>query len=228
MAGCCLPFEAAQDKINVLLMERYPCVSPDTQVNYLVRKGENTMLKKTFAVAMLLVAAGAVSYAAAPDSVKSGLQVGESTPAYNVNDCTGPSAGKSLCYRCKYGARPVVNIFTRDITPEVASLIAEIDKTVGANQSQKMAAFVVHLTDDTDASAEKLKKVAKDAGLEYTPLTNYEGAAGPASYKIAKEAEVTVMMWVKGEVKVNHVVKFDDLNKQKISQIVGDTKKILN
>ena len=29
----------------------------------------------------------------------SGLQVGDSAAPYNVKDCTGPNAGKSLCYR---------------------------------------------------------------------------------------------------------------------------------
>jgi hypothetical protein len=39
---------------------------------------------------------GAVAVAAA---IKSGLQIGDSAGAYNVKDCTGPNAGKSLCYR---------------------------------------------------------------------------------------------------------------------------------
>ena len=42
----------------------------------------------------------------AAEALKSGLQPGDAPPAYNVKDCTGPSEGKSLCYRCKYGARP--------------------------------------------------------------------------------------------------------------------------
>lgn len=186
------------------------------------------MLKNTFAVATMVLAVGAMAYAAAPEGLKSGLQIGERVPAYNVNDCTGPSEGKSLCYRCKYGARPVVNIFARDVTPELAKLIAELDKAVAANQSQKMAAFVVHLTDDTEASAQKLKGIAKQARLEHTPLTNFEGAAGPANYNISKEADITVMMWVKSEVKVNHALKFDDLTSDKSAQIIADTQKILN
>lgn len=181
-------------------------------------------MKKFFALAALLCV-GTVSYAAAPQS---GLQVGEKVPAYNVNDCTGPSAGKSLCYRCKYGSRPTVNIFAREVTPEVVALVKQIDKTVADNENSKMAAFVVHLTDDTEVSADKLKKVATDAQIVNTPLTNYEGAAGPSGYKIGQEADVTVLMWVKGEVKVNHALKSGDLNEKSIKKIVADTAKILN
>ncbi len=180
---------------------------------------------KSFVAFAMMLCAGAVSYAAAPQS---GLQVGEKVPAYNVNDCTGPSAGKSLCYRCKFGARPTVNIFAREITPELVDLIKQVDQKVAANENLKMAAFVVHLTDDTEVSADQLKKVAtENQGLKNIPLTNYEGAAGPSGYKIGQDADITVLMWVKGEVKVNHALKSADLNKETISKIVGDTSKIL-
>ncbi len=185
---------------------------------------------KNFSVALMaLLFAGAVTYAAAPkSSVKSGLQVGESAPPYFVNDITGPNAGKTLCYRCKFGGRPVVNIFTREMTPEVADLIAQIDKKVAANRSNKMAAFVVHITDDVDASETTLKKVAQTKHLDKTPLTNFDGTAGPSNYKIAKNADVTVMMWVRGKVKVNHAFNSAKLSKDSIKQIVADTSKILN
>jgi hypothetical protein len=35
----------------------------------------------------------------AADELKSGLQVGEATKAYNIRDITGPNKGKTLCYR---------------------------------------------------------------------------------------------------------------------------------
>jgi hypothetical protein len=47
--------------------------------------------------AFLLVAT--VGMAVAAEELKSGLQVGEKAPAYNIRDITGPNAGKTLCYR---------------------------------------------------------------------------------------------------------------------------------
>ena len=47
--------------------------------------------------AVLLTAASGVVVAA--EELKSGLQVGERTSPYNIRDITGPSAGKTLCYR---------------------------------------------------------------------------------------------------------------------------------
>ena len=48
--------------------------------------------------------------------VESGLEEGASPAAFNVKDITGPSAGKSLCYRCQYGAMAVAVVFTSEVT----------------------------------------------------------------------------------------------------------------
>ena len=47
-----------------------------------------------------------------------------------------------------------------------------------------MRAFVVLLTDDPDAAEEKLKELAEKHGIENTPLTIFDGEAGPPKYKI--------------------------------------------
>src|ERR1044071_387883 len=92
----------------------------------------------------LLATAGLVIAA----DLKSGLATGESPSAFNVKDITGPNKGKSLCYRCQYGAKPVTAIFTREVNEEVGALIQQIDATVGSNKEKNMCAFVVLLTDD--------------------------------------------------------------------------------
>jgi hypothetical protein len=156
------------------------------------------------------------------------LTVGDSVGAFNVVDVTGPSAGEKLCYRCQYGNRPVVTVFARKMTPEVASLTKEIDTVVGSNSDKKMAAFVVMLTDQPETVESTLKTVAKEQGIKNTPLTTFDGNAGPANYKLAQDSEVTVMMWVKGKVAVNKSFKAGELTKDTVAASVKDTAKILN
>lgn len=160
--------------------------------------------------------------------LKSGLQPGDAPPAYNVKDATGPSEGKSLCYRCKYGARPVVNIFAREMTPEVVALVKEIDGVVGKNSDKKMAAFVTVLTNDPDKDEAKLKEIAKKEGLKNVPLTVFDGVAGPEGYKIAEKANLTVTMWVESNVKVSHAFAKGEFKASNAKAVVEDTKKILN
>ena len=175
---------------------------------------------------VVCVAMSAVSVNAA--DIKSGLQIGEYPGAYYVADVTGPSAGEKLCYRCKYGARPVVNIFARSMDANVTKLVKEIDQVVGKHQDTKMAAFVVILSDDPDAQQDALKKAAEANGIKHVPLTVFDNSVGPGKYNISKDADVTVMMWVESDVKVNHALKGSELNGDSIAKIVADTQKILN
>ena len=96
------------------------------------------------------------------------------------------------------------------------------------NTDKKMSAFVVVMTDDPDAVESKLEKFAEEAKIKDTPLTIVEGVTGPPEYKLSKDAEVTVMMWVDGEVKVNQAFAKGKLDKKAVESLVGETKKILN
>ena len=55
----------------------------------------------------------------------------------------------------------MVNIFTRKITDELTSLVKQMDAVVGKNKSERMAGFVVLLTDDPDEGEEQLAAFAK-------------------------------------------------------------------
>ena len=73
-----------------------------------------------------------------------------------------------------------------------------------------------------------LTDLATKEGIKNVPLTIYDGSAGPKGYEISKDASVTVMMWVKGKVKVAHGFSKSDKVKGATKQIVSDTGKILN
>jgi len=180
---------------------------------------------RKLAVAACVMALSGIAFAA--DAVKSGLPVGANVPAFNVRDITGPNKGKTLCYRCKYGAQPVVTIFTRTMNDGVKELVKSIDEQVAKNQDQKMAAFVVLLTENPDQAEPMLEKFASEANIKNTPLTVIEGAAGPPNYKLSKDAEVTVMMWVESEVKVNEAFAKGQFDKNHAKKLAGETGKIL-
>lgn len=181
-------------------------------------------MKNLLALTAVLALGTAVAYAAD----NSGLSVDSDVGAFIVTDVTGPHAGDSLCYRCQFKDRPVVSVFAREVNDELAMLVKEIDGVVGKNQGDKMAAFVVVLSDSPDAKTGELKALASKHGLQNTPLTTYEDAMGPPSYKIPKTADFTVMMWVDGKLKVNESFQKGQLSKQNVAQVVQETGKILN
>jgi hypothetical protein len=184
------------------------------------------MKKSLMACVALLVAS--VGLAIAAEKVQSGLEKGGKVPAFYVKDITGPAKdGEELCYRCRYGNQPVVTIFAKEMTDEVAALTKELDSVVAKNRDQKMAGFVVLLTNEPDKAAPSLAKTAEKMKIEQLPLTTFKGTEGPKGYKINEKADVTVMMWVEGTVKVSEGFNKGGLTKDVISKVVADTKQIL-
>jgi hypothetical protein len=179
-------------------------------------------MKNLLTAALVVAFAGFVIAA----ELESGLKVGEAPGAYQVKDITGPSAGKSLCYRCQYGARPVVNVFTRTVNDQLAKTIKELDGIVAKNEDKQMRAFVVVLAEDAEKIAPQLEKLAKDNGIKNVPLTIFEGESGPPEYNISKDADVTVLMWNKQSVKTNIVLAKGKLDESATKKIVAEAAKI--
>ncbi|MEK6258404.1 MAG: hypothetical protein AABP62_07260 [Planctomycetota bacterium] len=184
------------------------------------------MKKSLFAFAALVVAS--VGFAVAAEKIESGLAKGTGVPAFNVKDVTGPNKdGDELCYRCRYGAQPVVTIFAKEMTDEVAALTKALDGVVAKNRDQKMAGFVVLMTDNAEKGAASLKAAAEKNKIEQLPLTTFDGTEGPKGYKINPKADITVMMWVESKVKVSQGFVKGDLSKEAIAKLVSETKQIL-
>jgi hypothetical protein len=179
-----------------------------------------------FATAVLGFVVPASSVNAA--EITSGLKPGDAPAAFTVQDATGPAAGTKLCYRCRYGGNPVVAVFTHKIDDKVTSLVKKVDAEIAKNKDKRMKAFVVLLTDDPDRAETKLKAIAEKNNITNVPLTIFDGTMGPADYKLSDKAEVTVMMWNKSDVKVNHAFAAGQLNDDSISEILKDTSKILD
>jgi len=179
--------------------------------------------------ALALPLAGIVSAddTKAKKPLKSGLQVGEIIGTFDVEDVTGPARGREICYACRYGSRPVVNIFVREITNEVATLITKLDKQVENNQEKQLKAFVVLLSEDPKADEELLIKVTRKHRIRNVPLTLFDGEIGPPKCRISENAAVTVMLWHDSEVKANHAFAEGKLDKKSIEAVVKSTAKIL-
>ena len=54
-----------------------------------------------------------------------------------------------------------------------------------------------------------------------------DNAAGPKAYNIAKDADVTVLLYTDFEVKANHSFRKGDLNDAAITKVVADVSKII-
>ena len=121
----------------------------------------------------------------------------------------------------------MVAIFARSITDNLASLVKQIDEQVAKNEDKKMASFVILLSNDADGDEAKLKALAEKAGIKHVPLTIFDGVAGPPNYKIAEDADVTVLHWKERKTIVNHAFAKGQLDKDGVKKVVDSTAKIL-
>jgi hypothetical protein len=116
-------------------------------------------------------------------------------------------------------------IFAREVNAPLASLVKKIDEATSKNAEQKMCSYVVMLSDD-DSLEKKLKEFADKEKLSKTSLM-IENPTGPPEYKIAKDADVTVVLYVKKNVKANHAFKKGELDDKGIQSVLDDLTKIL-
>jgi hypothetical protein len=122
----------------------------------------------------------------------------------------------------------VICVFARKIDGPLTRLVKQINEAVDKNKDKNLSAFVVFLTDDSDELAPKVEKLAEKEKISNVPLTIGEIPAGPPNYNIAKEAEVTVMLWKQLDVKANHAFKTGELEKKQIEAVMKDISKILD
>ena len=90
-----------------------------------------------------------------------------------------------------------------------------------------MKSFVVLLTNDPDADEAKLEALAKKHNIKAVPLTMFDGVAGPAKYKISKDAETTVLLWKGLSVKANHAFAKGKFKEESTVAVLKDLDKIL-
>jgi hypothetical protein len=158
--------------------------------------------------------------------LKSGPQVGQELPGpFLPLVATGDSAGKRESLEERYGSNPVVMIFARRINDSLTSLVKRIDAETAKNKGARMASFVVFLSDD-DKLYDSLPRLAAKERIKHTILA-FDSSVGPKAYKVAKEADVTVVSYVRRKVVANHAFRKGELNPRAIESILADIPRIL-
>jgi hypothetical protein len=184
------------------------------------------MRKLSFLVAVLSVAALLATATLADDPVKSGPQEGQQVPGpFHPLNVTGEKAGEKNCLYCANGASPVAVVFARELNPNVTKLIKKIDAATMKNKKAGMGSYVVFLSNNENL-AKDLKAMASKESIK-TTILSIDNPAGPERYKIAKDADVTVLLYTDFTVKSNHSFRKGELNEKAINQVVSNVTKIL-
>jgi hypothetical protein len=123
------------------------------------------------------------------------------------------------------GNNPVVMIFAREVNDGLTSLVKKVDQATAKYSDCRLGAFVVFCNDE-EGLEQKLKDLVKNEKIKKTVLT-IDNPAGPRGMKVSENADVTVVLYTKHKVKVNHAFRKGELKEAEIDKVLADVKQIL-
>jgi hypothetical protein len=186
-------------------------------------------MKKFLAATLLVATLLLVRTGIADDnsSLKSGPQVGDVArpqPFFPLN-INGPTPNEKQCLVCRNGNNPVAMIFARDPNDTLVKLIKQLDAETVKNADKKMGSFAV-FCNDSEGLEGKLKDLAQKENLKSFTLA-IDNPAGPAPYNVAKDADVTVVLYTNSKVVANFAFKKGELKDSDVRTILSNISKIL-
>jgi len=182
------------------------------------------MYRTWFSFGIVLMFVPAIAGAGEP--VKSGLQPGEKiTTIFEPVNVTGEHAGEPYCLICENGLAPVAMLFAREVNEPLLTLLTKLDKATEKHRDQEMGSFVVFLSED-EVLPKRLAAAAEQRGLKRIVLSTFE-PAGPERFKVAADADLTVVLYREHEVKANFAFRKGELTEAAGEQIVTALPKIL-
>jgi hypothetical protein len=158
--------------------------------------------------------------ACAADPCKSGLEPGQRPGPYSFVLATGKERGKSFCYICDTADRPAVIVFARTQSDALGKLVSGIDKTVTDLKAADLRSWVTFLSEPSKEQEDKVVKWGRTHGVRNVDLGVFEDADGPPSYKLAADADVTVILYVKRKAVANYAFRAGELTEERIAEIL--------
>ena len=157
----------------------------------------------------------------------SGVGVGGRPGPYTFHVATGPQRGQLTCYVCETEQRPAVIVLARSMSDPLARLVKGLDKALADHKGKELRAWVTFLSDDQTSLDPKLVAWAKKHGVRDVPLGVFEDAGGPPTYKIAADADVTVLLFVKRKVVSNFAFRAGEFTDAKADEVLKEVPTIV-
>jgi hypothetical protein len=163
----------------------------------------------------------------ADDPCKSGLEPGKRPGPYSFIVATGKERGQSTCYICETADKPAILVFARTPSKEIGELVADLDKAVGDAKNAPLRGWVTFLSDDQTKMDPKVVAWGRQHAIKAMPLGVFEDADGPPAYRLAKDADATVLLFVKQKVIANFAFRTGEITAKARGEVVKAIPKLL-
>jgi hypothetical protein len=172
-------------------------------------------------VARSIVVLGALALPlAAQDTCKSGPQPGARPGPYSSVGVTGPHRGISHCFICETGDKPAIIIFARTFSEPLGKLANGIDKALAKHKDAALHAWITFVNEDQAKVDGQIVQWAKKHAVGTVPVAVFEDVGGPPSYRLAANADVTVLFSVNQKVVTNFAFREGELTESRIEEVL--------
>jgi hypothetical protein len=150
----------------------------------------------------------------------SGTPVGKRPGPYSFLVATGPQRGQQTCYICEQheNNKPGAVVFARTTSDSLGKLMVKLDAAALAEKDSGCKVWMTLLAEKADLDA--LAKWAQKQGIKSAPVGAFEDADGPPSYKLHKDADVTVILFTKQKVVANFAFRAGELDDKAIEKVM--------
>ena len=184
------------------------------------------MHARTFVV--LTIVSMILPAARADDPCVSGLEPGKRPGPYTFVVSTGKERGQLTCFICETAEKPAVLIFARTPNQELGELVSSVDAMVSDPKNAPLRGWVTFLSSDQPKFDPIVVEWGKKYAVKSMPLGVFEDVDGPPSYRLAKDADVTVLLFVKQKVVANFALRAGELTTEAREKILKALPKILD
>jgi len=177
-------------------------------------------MKMVLRFALFAACMAAVTALDAQQPWQSGLQPGVRPGPYSSICATGPNRGISHCFICETGDKPAVILFARAVSEPLGKLANGVEKAVAKHKDAELRAWVTILDNDQPGVDPKIVQWSRKHALASVPVAVFEDAGGPPSYKLARDADVTVLLFVKQKVVANFAFRAGELTDARMEEVL--------
>jgi hypothetical protein len=156
----------------------------------------------------------------AAEPVASGPKLGSRPGPYVFWVSTGPNRGQETCFICDAGDKPAVAVFARTTSDALGKLVGKIDRALAEHKAADLRAWVTFLGKDHDTFDGLLIEWSKKHGLKSLPVGTFQEEDGPPTYRVARDADVTVVLFVNRKVQATFGFRSKELTEEAVDRVL--------
>jgi hypothetical protein len=174
------------------------------------------MTRRLTTIAICLFAATAVA-----EKPLAGPKVGQRPMPYAFVLATGPNRGTAFCYICDTAEKPAAIVFARSLSEPLGKLAAKLDQAAADAVVPEFRTWLTLLSVGPQPDAEdRLAAWGRKHAIRQMPLGVFEDEVGPPAYRLSKQADVTVVLFVKRQTVATFAFKAGEMSDARIDEMV--------